>query len=343
MLASHGRPQDGHGGELGRGLGLLVERLLIAAQVGDPVGVPRGVVLVGPLDRGHGREHRTVEHRHQRPDRIRAPRPAHDEVGLDPHTGQVHQHLVLLSAPHACHVAHVVHTQLDQLVLPHRRVRIRRVEVAGMDVHPHRVHEARGELRAGGRSTGVPEEDSAEHGVDGPGVIHLDRDRPTGRDGDREGQPGALVEVPAQVGGSSTDRDGLPPPPRAPVQRVQVQVAAVGGGEGQDGPNLVRVVVGGRPPVGLIGALQDARIGAAGAPDIPGSLAQAQRGSRQRRQVRAPRIASQRVAARPALTHPAALGGLADRHCRGRSAPAAEKDPRKHGVEAGRVIEAVLG
>jgi hypothetical protein len=76
------------------------------------------------------------------------------------------------------------------------------------------------------------------------GVGDRDGEGDVGGLGDGEGGPGALAEI-AQVGGLVADGDRLPAALAVPVQGVELEVAAVGGAEGELELYLVGVVVAG--------------------------------------------------------------------------------------------------
>src|SRR4029077_8562741 len=124
------------------------------------------------------------------------------------------------------------------------------------------VERARTQPRRWRRGRWSPtEEDAAEDGVGAGDSNHRDGDGAAGGDVDREGDPGALREVGADVGalwaGAVVDRDGLPPAGAFPVQCIDVKTACVSTRAAEVESELVGVVPRGGVSGRCIGALQD--------------------------------------------------------------------------------------
>src|SRR5438132_11011458 len=81
------------------------------------------------------------------------------------------------------------------------------------------------------------EEDAGEDGVGAGGGSHSNRDRAVGRDVDGDADPGPLREVGRDVGRlrsrAVVHADALSPAVGVPIQHVEVDIAAISGGEGQ--------------------------------------------------------------------------------------------------------------
>ena len=158
------------------------------------------------------------------------------------------------------------------------------------------------------------QEQAAQDGVAAGGPVDRDHDRVTGGHADRGVDPGAVDErVGGQAGGPRTlpvvDRDVLAARAVAvPVERVQVERSAVGGGEVEPEPDLRAVVPGPCPALGPRRGLERPDVAGRGDPAVARGLLDGQRpAGRQADQVGRAGPVGQHVAVRAVVGDPAAL------------------------------------
>ena len=163
-------------------------------------------------------------------------------------------------------------------------------------------------------SSGRAQEQAAQDGVAAGGPVDRDHDRVTGGHADRGVDPGAVDErVGGQAGGPRTlpvvDRDVLAARAVAvPVERVQVERSAVGGGEVEPEPDLRAVVPGPCPALGPRRGLERPDVAGRGDPAVARGLLDGQRpAGRQADQVGRAGPVGQHVAVRAVVGDPAAL------------------------------------